>query len=148
MKALNSLLQDQHFDTYQAPSSLKIANISSLRIAQKVKFKTPFIAGEGYFKFAGQQIFRKNNSLICKLQAEQNISLLVGKGFLSVDCFVNSCKNKTRKACEFSVKMFNKQLYGRMINNNNKICSYGNWEFSLCWKDEIQGRVKHDMTAC
>lgn len=60
--------------------------------------------------------------------------------------FVHEAKSITRKPCEFSVKMFNKQLYGRMVNNSLKLCSYANWEFSLSLKDELQGRVKHSMT--
>jgi len=34
-------------------SSLKINNISALRISIHSHFKMPFIAGEGYLKFSG-----------------------------------------------------------------------------------------------
>jgi hypothetical protein len=43
--------------------------------------------------------------------------------------------------------MFSKQLYGRMVNNSLNQCGYGNWEFSLSFKDELQGRIKHTMQA-
>ena len=40
--------------------------------------------------------------------------------------------------------MFTKSLYGRYnrVRENEK-GFYGNWDFSLVWEDEMQGRVKH-----
>jgi hypothetical protein len=43
--------------------------------------------------------------------------------------------------------MFSKQLYGRIPGAGGERCSYGNWEFSLSWKDELQGRVRHNLSA-
>jgi hypothetical protein len=50
-----------------------------------------------------------------------------------------------REGCEFSVKMFSKQLYGCV---GSEWGSYGNWEISLSWQDELQGRIRHPMTDC
>jgi hypothetical protein len=44
--------------------------------------------------------------------------------------------------------MFNKQLYGRIPNEGIAKGSYGNWEISLYWQDELQGRLKHNMLSC
>lgn len=59
MKALNSLLADEGFDTYEV-TSLKIDHINALRIAIDTCFKGLFVAGEGYFKFAGEEVFRED----------------------------------------------------------------------------------------
>jgi hypothetical protein len=59
MKALNSLLDDEQFDNYAVTSSMSIANISIFRLMSNIHFATSFVAGEGYFKFKGQEIYRK-----------------------------------------------------------------------------------------
>jgi hypothetical protein len=76
---------------------------------------------------------------------DQTFSAIVGKGFRSVHHFINNSHNKANKQCEFNVKMFSKQLYGQIENNTLNHCSYGNWEFSLSFKDELQGRLKHNF---
>lgn len=56
-------------------------------------------------------------------------------------------EKEKRKSSDFTVRMFSKQLYGRIPGDNGNRCSYGNWEFSLSWKDELQGRVRHNLTG-
>jgi hypothetical protein len=148
MKALNSLLEDEQFDTYEVTSAMKISNFSAIRLAACLNFRSAFIAGEGFYKFNGEEVFRKNESLVCRIQtAQYNSHILFGKGFPNIHSFIESSKRSQKKGCEFCVKMFSKQLYGRMLNSNVERCSYGNWEFSLSWKDELQGRVKHPMSS-
>jgi len=40
--------------------------------------------------------------------------------------------------------MFSKKLYGKMIGFGNGC--YGNWEINLTWEDEMQGRIRHNLT--
>lgn len=43
--------------------------------------------------------------------------------------------------------MFTKNLYGRYQKvRENERGFYGNWELSLVFEDEMQGRVKHSIT--
>jgi hypothetical protein len=128
MKALNSLLEDEGFDTYEVTSAMKISTISVARLAENIKFKSPFVAGEGYFKFQGEELFRKDGKLICQIEGlQEHSSIILGKGFSNIHSFIDNSKKAKKKPCEFSVKMFSKQLYGRMINNCIDKCSYGNW---------------------
>jgi hypothetical protein len=65
MKTLNSLLEDEQFDTFAITSAMNIGNISAIRLASDIQFVTPFVAGEGYFKFYGREIYRRDSNLIC-----------------------------------------------------------------------------------
>lgn len=146
MKALNSLLEDEQFDTYEVTSNMKIASISAIRLAACFNFRSGFVAGEGMFRLTGEEVVRKGENLICRVQcAQPNSCIILGKGFASMSLFVEQSRKSQKKGCEFTVKMFSKQLYGRMASSSSDRCSYGNWEFSLSWKDELQGRVKHSL---
>jgi hypothetical protein len=72
--------------------------------------------------------------------------LFFGRGFSKSGRFVSCLKKESKKACNFSLKMFNKQLYGRLPVADSREGCYGNWELTFWWQDELQGRVKHAMT--
>lgn len=127
MKALNSLLEDEGLDTYEVTNNMKISNISAIRIASCFNFRSGFIAGEGMFKLTGEEVMRKGESLICRVQCSQpNSQIILGKGLPNMSTFIEQSKKSQKKSCEFTVKMFNKQLYGRMSSSSER-CSYGNW---------------------
>jgi hypothetical protein len=50
---------------------------------------------------------------------------------------------------EFSIRMFKKQLRGkiRCLNLKEEHC-YGDLEISFCWKDHLRGKIIHPMTNC
>lgn len=128
MKALNSLLEDEQFDTYEVTSNMKISNISAIRLASCFNFRSGFLAGEGMFKLTGEEVMRKGESLICRVQSAQpNSHILLGKGFSNMSLFIEQSRKSQKKACEFTVKMFSKQLYGRMASTSSDRCSYGYW---------------------
>lgn len=146
MRALNSLLQDEEFDTYEASPAARIGNISALRMALQSAFRVPFLAGEGYFRVVGEEVARNEGAVVVRVGCERgNARLLFGQGFSSIKQFVAMTAGTGREGCEFSVKMFSKQLYGRV---GSEWGSYGNWEISLSWQDELQGRIRHSMTDC
>ena len=45
MKALNSLLEDEQLDTYEVASSMKIAQISAIRLSAIINLRSSFLAG-------------------------------------------------------------------------------------------------------
>jgi hypothetical protein len=45
MKALNSLLEDEQLDTYEVASSMKIAQISAIRLSTIINIRSSFLAG-------------------------------------------------------------------------------------------------------
>jgi hypothetical protein len=133
-------------------SSLKIAQIAAIRLAAAINFRSPFLAGEGLFRLSGEEVMRRGESLLVRVQGVQlGAQVLLGKGIASMGAFLEAVRQsqgqEKLKPCEFAVRMFNKQLYGRIPGGNGDLCSYGNWEFSLSWKDELQGRVKHNISA-
>jgi hypothetical protein len=89
MRALNSLLQDEEFDTYEASPSAKIANISAFRMALQSPFKVPFIAGEGYFRLIGEEVVRSEGAVVVRVGCDGgNTRLLFGQGLSSIGQFV------------------------------------------------------------
>ncbi len=91
-KALNSILEDEELDTYEV-SSVKIEHIEAIRLSLQLRFRCLFVAGEGYFKFQGEEVFRKEASLVCRVNcAEHKMFVLVGKGFAQMHNFLESAK--------------------------------------------------------
>ncbi len=91
-KALNSILEDEELDTYEV-SSVKIEHISVIRISLLLRFRCLFVAGEGYYKFQGEEIYRKDATLVCRVNlAEHKMFFLAGKGFLNLQAFLESSK--------------------------------------------------------
>lgn len=89
MKALNSLLEDEQFDTYEVASNMKISNISAIRLASCFNFRSGFLAGEGMFKLSGEEVMRKGESLICRVQcAQSNSQIILGKGLPTISAFL------------------------------------------------------------
>jgi hypothetical protein len=55
-----------------------------------------------------------------------------GKGFANISKFLQGTHSQGSKTSSFDVKMFNKELYGRLPIQGDEGC-YGNWEISLWW---------------
>lgn len=68
---------------------MKINNISAIRFASILGFRSGFVASDGRFKLNGEEIYRKGASLICKIPAIQyNSHFLFGKGFSNIHTFI------------------------------------------------------------
>jgi hypothetical protein len=150
MKALNSLLEDEQLDTYEVASTMRIAQITAIRLAVQLNFRSSFLAGEGCFRLNGEEVLRKGKAVVVRVQTTQlGGYLLLGKGVTSMGAFLEATRQgqSERRGCELAVRMFSKQLYGRMAGVSGDGCSYGNWEFSLSWQDELQGRVRHNLSG-
>jgi hypothetical protein len=94
---------------------LKISDITALRLALHTPFKSPFVAGDGYIKISGDEIYKTDTAVIYKAAClKDNTSLLFGKGFENCSSFIQFSRGEAKKKGYFSVKMFSKQLYGRL----------------------------------
>jgi hypothetical protein len=135
-------------DTYEVSKDTSITNIKALRLNIASPFKVPFIVAENHLKFQGSLITKTEKTTVCMLScASFNIRTFFGKGFESIKDFASSLKTDKTENCEFSVKMFSKQLYGRMPSHLSE-GSYGYWEISMIYEDELPGRTKHSPTNC
>lgn len=68
---------------------MKIANISAIRLASVLNLRSPFIAGEGCFRLSGEELLRRGDSLIMRVQCAQlGANMVVGKGLPSISAFV------------------------------------------------------------
>ena len=74
--------------------------------------------------------------------AKNNGVVYFAKG-LKIAEVLQKVKTNTDKKIAFSLKMFSKKLYGKIVSKTNGC--YGNWEVNLTWEDEMQGRIKHDL---
>jgi hypothetical protein len=76
--------------------------------------------------------------------SKTNGKLYFGKNYQSIEQFSLSLTPNPGKKGRFCVPMFTKNLYGRYQKfRENDRGFYGNWEISLVFEDEMQGRVKH-----
>jgi hypothetical protein len=99
MKALNSLLEDEQFDTYEVASTMKIAQIAAIRLAATVNLRSPFLAGEGSFKLSGEEVLRRGQSLLVRVQGVQlGACVLLGKGLPSMAAFVEAVRKEQGQA--------------------------------------------------
>jgi hypothetical protein len=93
MKALNSILQDEDYDTYEVSPTIKFSKISALRLGIDTHFKVPFLAGDGYIKFNGEEILKSETQLITRIRCDKsNTKLLFGNGFPNVRSFIHNMK--------------------------------------------------------
>jgi hypothetical protein len=93
MKALNSILQDEDYDTYEVSPTIKFSKISALRLGIDTPFKVPFLAGDGFIKFNGEELLKSETQLIARIRCEKsNTKLLFGKGFPNVRSFLQNMK--------------------------------------------------------
>lgn len=146
---LNILLQDEALDTFEIHREMKIGEITLMRLMLNSAFRNSFVAGDGHFRFRGEETYRSGEGVVCRIEClRSNAGLIFGKGFADISSFL-SARSGYNKSCDFSVKMFSKQLYGRLVSKEAR-CSggYGNCELSLFWRDELQGRIRQAMTNC
>lgn len=93
MKALNSLLEDENLDTYEVASAMKITNISAIRLAATINLRSPFLAGEGCFRLSGEELMRRGESLLVRVQGVQlGAQVLIGRGLPSMGAFVEAAR--------------------------------------------------------
>lgn len=72
---------------------MKITQIAAIRLASAINFRSPFLAGEGSFRLSGEEVLRRGESLIVRVQGVQMGSqVLVGKGLSSMGAFVEAIK--------------------------------------------------------
>ena len=70
-------------------SSLRITQITAIRLAAQLNFRSSFLAGEGSFRLNGEELLRTGKALVIRVQAAQlGGSLLLGKGLGSIGVFV------------------------------------------------------------
>lgn len=72
---------------------MKITQIAAIRIAAGINFRSPFLAGEGNFKLSGEEVLRRGESLMVRVQGVQlGAQIFFAKGMNSMGAFVEAAK--------------------------------------------------------
>lgn len=66
----------------------------------------------------------------------------------TANCQLLSSKPDSKVRKNFAFKIFTKQLYGRLKNEEflGQGC-YGNWDLTFAWQHQLKGLVKQQMPA-
>lgn len=94
---------------------MKVTNIALLRLYFNSALKSSFIASEGYMRLIGLLLYEKDEECLIAVSTTKNNGVMYFSKNMSFESIIEKSKTASNNKVVFSVKMFTKKLYGKLV---------------------------------
>ena len=94
---------------------MKVSNIALLRLYFNSALKSSFITNEGYIRLIGNLLHEKERECLIAVSTTKNNGAMYFSKNMSFESIIEKSKANSSNKVVFSVKMFTKKLYGKLV---------------------------------